>query len=336
MRVLVTGALGFAGQAVARRLLADGHEVVALASSAAAGSAAAGSVSAGSAAAGSRVSNRPVPPGAELRVADLRDAAATERAVDGVDGVCHLAALTRVRDSADDPVRYFDVNVGGTLNLLRAMGRRAGAVPNLIFCSSGAVYGRREGTLSESDPAEPVNPYGTSKLAAEHVIAHLAATGRIAAVTLRCFNIAGAVDGLGDGDLTRIIPRTLAVAAGEGKLMINGDGSAVREYTHVTDVAAAFALALAAAEPGEAPVYNVGSGRPVTLAELVAAAEKVTGRTVEREHQPAKPEARVLMADSTKIRAELGWRPERSSLEQILADGWAARLTAGERESTST
>jgi UDP-glucose 4-epimerase len=302
--VLVTGALGFTGQAVARRLLADKHHVVALTSSPA--------------------PTAPVPPGAELRVADLRDAAAVARATAGIDAVCHLAALTRVRESADDPVRYFDVNVGGTLNLLRALERQADAVPTVVFCSSGAVYGSREGALGESEPPAPANPYATSKLAAEHVIAHLASTGRIAAVTLRCFNIAGAVDGLGDRDLTRIIPRTLAVAAGQGRLTINGDGSAVREYTHVTDVAAAFARALEHAEPGRAAVYNVGSGRGVTLAEVVAVAEQVTGRPVEREHRPPRPEARVLMADSSRIRAELGWRPERSSLEQILSDGWAA------------
>lgn len=302
---MVTGALGFVGQAVSRRLLADGHEVVALTRS-------------------SPSLIRPLPPGAELCVGDLRDAEAVARAVDGVDAVCHLGALTRVRDSADDPVRYYDVNVGGTLNLLRALERRAGVVPHLVFGSTAAVYGSRDGILAETGPAAPANPYGASKLAAEQAVAHLAATGRIAAVILRCFNVAGAVDGLGDPDLTRIIPRTLAVAAGSGTLMINGDGSAVREYTHVTDVASAFALALAAAEPGAAPVYNVGSGVGVTLAEVVATAEKVTGRVVAREHQPEKPEVRVLVADSAKIRSELGWEPVSSSLEQILGDGWAA------------
>lgn len=305
MRVLVTGSLGFTGQAVARRLLADGHRVVALTSS---------SGSAG----------RPVPPGAEMRVADLRDAAAVARAVEGVDAVCHLGALTRVRDSADDPVGYFDVNVGGTLNLLRALEGRAGVVPTVVFCSSGAVYGAHEGTLREDLPPAPAHPYGASKLAAEQVIAHLAATGRIAAVTLRCFNIAGAVDGLGDDDLTRIIPRTLAVAAGRGVLTINGDGSAVREYTHVMDVADAFALALAHARPGRADVFNVGSGHGVSLAEVVATAERVTGRAVKCEHRPPKPEAKVLLADSSRIRAELGWHPGRSALERILDDGWAA------------
>ena len=315
MRVLVTGALGFTGQAVTRRLLADGHAVVALTSRDPAG------LDAGE-----------LPPGAEPAVADLRDAAAVEAVVadGGFDGVCHLAALTRVRDSAADPVRYFDVNVTGTLNLLRALeaatSRSRLTSSRMIFCSTAAVHGRREGRLAETDPVAPASPYGASKLAAEQVIAHLAATGRLAAVTLRCFNIAGAVDGRGDRDLTRIIPKTLAVAAGqEDVLQMNGDGGAVREYTHVRDVAAAFALALRAARPGAMPVYNVGSGRGATLAEVVATTERVTGRPVAVEHRPPQPEAQMLLADGRRIRAGLGWVPEHSSLEEIVRDGWDAR-----------
>lgn len=310
MRVLVTGALGFTGQAVTRHLLDRGHQVVALTSSS--------------------HPSAPVPPGAQLARADLRDRAATAHVVSSgrFDGVCHLAALTKVRESLGDPIGYFDVNVTGTLNLLAALdaeARRTGHAPRLVFSSTGAVYGMRDGTLSESEPAQPANPYGASKLAAEQAIAFQAATGRLGVVTLRCFNIAGAVAGIADTDLTRIIPKTLAVAAGTARrLQINGDGSAMREYTHVLDVAEAFGLALEAAAAGEHQVLNVGSGQGIALAEIVDTARRITGRPIPADHQPPKPEAQILMADSTRIRTELGWRPHRSSLDQILRDGWAA------------
>lgn len=138
-------------------------------------------------------------------------------------------------------------------------------------------------------------------------------------MTLRCFSVAGAVDGLGDGDTTRIIPRALAVAAGdEPQVMVNGDGSAVREFVHVLDVATAYRLALEAAEPGQHRVWNAGSGRPVTVADVVEAVRKVTGRPVRVEHQPPKREPRILMADNRRIRAELGWQPAHSDLEEIV------------------
>ena len=329
MRVLVTGGLGFVGLAVTRQLLARGDLVTVLSSS-------------------SRL-RAPVPAGAELAVADLRDRAALGRviATGRFDGVCHLAALAQARDSVADPIGYFDVNVTGTLNLLHALdassavepggvdgGAAADGRPNppvrLVFSSTGAVYGSRDGTLDEDEPARPVNPYGASKLAAEQVIGHQAATGRLAAVTLRCFNVAGADGDRRDADLSRMIPKTLAVATGQaGTLRINGDGGAVREYTHVRDVAAAVVLALDAAQAGRHRIYNVGSGLGVTLAELVTAARRITGRPIPAEHGPAQPEARILMADSRRIRLELGWEPEHSSLEQILTDGWAAVLASG-------
>ena len=318
MRVLVTGGLGFTGQAVARHLIAAGHDVAVMTSA--------------------DMIRSAVPPGADLIRADLRDRSAVERAIAGreFDGVCHLAARTRVRDSFADPVGYFDVNVTGTANLLAALedeSERTGTPPRLVFASTGAVYGSREGTLNEDEPTHPTNPYGSSKLAAEQLLGYQAAAGRIAAVTLRCFNIAGAVptgaSALTDSDLTRIIPKTLAVAAGTAdRLQINGDGSAVREYTHVLDVAAAFALALNAATVGEHQVLNVGSGHGATLAEVLAVARRITGRPISAEHLPPKPEAKVLMADSRRIRTRFGWQPSHSSLEQILRDGWAALAAA--------
>jgi UDP-glucose 4-epimerase len=355
-RVLITGGLGLLGQAVVRRVLAEGAEVDVLTSSNRLGAT--------------------VPPEVGVVRADLRDRAAIGRVIrDGrYDGVCHLAALARARDSVNDPVGYFDVNVTGTLNLLHALeehrravagalagaevdgrggdvdadGRAGGSVGGaggggkgqgdgirdrvpvrLVFISTGAIYGPGDGVRVEDETPAPANPYAWSKLAAEQVIGYQVAAGRLAAISLRCFNIAGAVLEAGsagvDRDLTRIIPKTLAVAAGQAdQLEINGDGSAVREYTHVLDVADAVVLALNAAVNRTHRIYNVGSGHGVSLAEILSAARRITGRPIPAVHLPPKPETQILMADSSRISDELGWRPTRSSLDQIVRDGWTA------------
>ena len=172
--------------------------------------------------------------------------------------MCHLAALTSVRQSFDEPVQYFRVNVTGTLNVLDAMNaeaRRTGRMLRLVFASTCAVYGVPETQpITEAQEPMPGNPYGASKLAAEAAIGYQAALGGISAVTLRTFNVAGAVDGHGDPDTSRIIPKTLLVAAGQADcLTVNGDGSAIREYTHAGDLARAYAMALDSAESRRAP-----------------------------------------------------------------------------------
>jgi UDP-glucose 4-epimerase len=311
VRVLVTGGLGFVGQAVSRDLLDHGHQVVVLT--------------------GSGRGDRPMPAGAEVVQADITDRAAVGGVVrgGGFDAVCHLAAVTKVRDSFADPLGYFDVNVSGTLYLLQGLAetRPAGGVPRFVFGSTNAVYGSQDGHLREDSPTLPGNPYAASKLAAEQLVGYQAATGALAAVTLRCAAVAGAVDQLGDADTTRIIPRALAVAGGDGDghVSINGDGTAVREFVHVLDVAAAYRLALEAAEPGKHRLWNVGSGNGVTVAQVVDTVRRVTGRPVPVEHQPPKDEPHVLMVDSSRIRTELGWQPVHSDLEEIIRDGWAAR-----------
>lgn len=308
MRVLVTGGLGFVGHAVVRDLLAAGHAFTALTQ-------------------GQRPGARPAP-GADLVRADLRDRDAVHRVVaDGdFDGVCHLAALTRVRDSLDDPIRYFAVNVTGTLNLLEALDAAAshsGRPVRLVFASTCAMYGPGQiGLLDEDVEPHPTNPYGASKLVVEELLRYQAATGRLAAISLRCFNIAGAVAGVGDTDLTRLIPKALAVVTGAVPSMrVNGDGSAVREFTHVADVAVAYRLALQAAEPGRHRVHHVGSGQGVSVSEVIDTVERVAGRPVRLEHMPAKSEAHTLVADSSRIRSELGWTPARSALDDIVRDG---------------
>jgi UDP-glucose 4-epimerase len=304
MRVLVTGATGFVGRGVVRQLTMAGHSVVGFART-----------------------STPCP--CELRTGDILDLATVEQAVKGADAVCHLAALTLVRESFEEPVRYFRVNVAGTLNLLDAMNaeaQRSGRPLRLVFASTGAVYGAPERQpITEAQEPAPGNPYGASKLAAETAIGYQAALGTISAVTLRTFNVAGAVDGHGDPDTSRIIPKTLLVAAGQAdRLNVNGDGSAIREYIHVCDLARAYAAALDVAGPAGHRIYNVGSGVGVSIREIIETTERITGRPVPVRWGPPVREPGELRADSSRINTELGWHPTRSSLETIIADAWQA------------
>jgi UDP-glucose 4-epimerase len=308
MRVLVTGATGFVGRAVVRQLTMAGHSVI-----------------------GSARTLKPV--SCELLFGDILDQAAVERAVEGADAVCHLAALTSVRQSFDEPVRYFKVNVAGTLNVLDAMdaeARRTGRMLRLVFASTCAVYGVPEAQpITEAQEPMPGNPYGASKLAAEAAIGYQARLGRLSAVTLRTFNVAGAADGHGDPDTSRIIPKTLLVAAGQADcLTVNGDGSAIREYTHAGDLARAYAMALDSAETAGYRVYNVGSGVGTSVRDVIETAERITGKAVSVQWGPSANEPRELRADSSRVRTELGWRPDRSDLDTIVADAWQA-LTNG-------
>jgi UDP-glucose 4-epimerase len=303
---LVTGGLGYLGHAVTRRLVDTGHQPIVLTS---------------------RDGARSRVEGVPAFRADIRDREAMRRVVGNVqpDGACHLAALTRVRDSFESPLDYYDVNVGGTINLLTALADGP-AVP-VVFASTGAVYGLCEGHIREDQPTLPTSPYGASKLAAEDLLRYHATSGSIGLVTLRCFNIGGAVDGVGDTDTTRIIPKAIAVAAGlADHLGINGDGKAVREFTHVGDVASALVTALEAAKPGVAGTYNIGSGVESTMLDIVNAVEKTSGRVVAVEYLPPKPEPAVLIADSTRISDDLGWQPRESTLDQIIHDSWTSLL----------
>jgi UDP-glucose 4-epimerase len=310
MRVLVTGGLGFVGRAVASGLAGAGHRVDVL----------------------SRGGNGAVPPaGTDLIEADIRDRSrvAEVLARGRYDGICHLAALTRARDSVTDPLSYYDVNVGGTLNLLMALkaGAPVGDRPvRFVFASTSVVYGsQRTGALGEDLPPRPESPYGASKVAAEQLVGYHAATGEVSAVTLRCFNVAGAFDGYPDTDPTRIIPNVLRAARGElPRVTVNGDGSAVREFTHVVDVASAFRLALEAAVPPADAVFNVGTGRGVSVREVIETAERVTGRQVPVEHLAPRPEPHTLVCDPGRLIREFGWQPAHSSLADIVRDAWDA------------
>lgn len=301
MRVAVTGAGGFVGHAVVGTLLEHGHEVVAL-------------VRDGS----------PVQDDVELRQVDVRDRAAMAEALSDVDGVCHLAALGRVRESREDPMAYWETNVGGALKVLSV----AAVVPrlsSLVLASTAGVYGPgADRPLAEDALLAPGHPYGASKLSADLAAQGVAETGALGAASLRAFNVAGAWQERTDTDETRLIPKALAVVRGHGELVVNGDGSAVRDFVHVRDMADAFVRALEACRPGHWTPYNIGSGHGATVTEVIATVERIAGCSMAVRHSEPVAEPRVLLADSTRARAELGWKPESSGLDRIVSDAWNA------------
>jgi UDP-glucose 4-epimerase len=301
VRVLVTGAFGFVGTALVGRLTTAGHEVRALTS-------------------------RADVAGPEVFVGDVRDPEAMGRAVRDVDGVCHLAALVRVREARERAQDYWEINHGGAATVAKAAAaeaERSGRPMRFVLASTGAVYGQPAlQPIPEDLPLGNTNDYGETKRAAEQDVLGTAGAG-FGAVALRLFNVAGAAGGR-TGDPDTLIPKTLAVARGElPALQINGDGAAVRDFVHVRDVARAFELALDHAVPGRRAVFNVGATGARVL-DIVRTVRDVTGREVPVEHHPSRGEAPMLLANTRRIRGELGWRPEHSDLPTIISDAWLA------------
>jgi UDP-glucose 4-epimerase len=305
MRILVTGAAGYVGWAVVHDLLARGMQVVALVNQHAAA----------------------FPGGVETRHADLTDRAGVRAAVQDTDAVCHLAGLARARLGSGQPTRYYAVNVTGTVNLLDAMAartERSGRPGSLVFASTGTVYGHpARNPVNETAGRDLLHPYAASKAACEDLIGWQAATGVLGATTLRIFNAAGASAGRADHDMTRIIPHAVAAAVQAApRLEINGDGTAVRDFVHVKDVATAFAQALHANTAGRHAVYNLGA-HPASVRDVVDAVERLTGRPVPLRHGPAVgQEAKVLTADTSAIGATLGWAATTKGLDDLVADQW--------------
>jgi UDP-glucose 4-epimerase len=313
VRLLVTGGAGYIGSVVTLRLLREGHEVTVL-----------DDLSTGFADA--------VPDGAALVKGTLADAAADVLGTGPrYDGVLHFAAKALVGESVEHPERYWHTNVAGTLALLDAM--RVHAVPRLVFSSTAATYGQpTEVPITERAPTAPTNPYGASKLAVDMMIGAEATAHGLGAVSLRYFNVAGALDGYGERHAveTHLVPIALQVARGaRPALGINGadwptpDGTCIRDYVHVADLADAHLLALAAAEPGRHRIYNLGSGAGFSVLDVVEAVRRVTGAPVPTEVAPRRPgDPAVLVASSALIREELGWQPRRG-LDEMVADAWA-------------
>jgi UDP-arabinose 4-epimerase len=248
--------------------------------------------------------------------------------------VIHFAAYAYVKESVLEPGKYYDNNVGGTAALFRACATHG--CDNVVFSSSCATYGVPERLpLTEDHPQNPVNPYGHTKLAAERLLRDAEAAHGMRHVMLRYFNAAGAdpAGEIGEAHLpeTHLIPLILLAAMGrEPSIKIFGDdyptpdGTCVRDYVHVSDLADAHVAAikwLAAGNPSEA--FNLGNGRGFSVAEVVAASERVTGLTVQAEMCPRRPgDPPILVSDSAKARALLGWTPKFPELDAQIAHAW--------------
>ncbi|MFE1749904.1 UDP-glucose 4-epimerase GalE [Streptomyces anandii] len=309
-KYLVTGGAGYVGSVVARHLLEAGHEVVVL-----------DNLSTGFAEA--------VPQGADFVEGDIRDAAKWLDPSFGA--VLHFAAFSQVGESVVKPEKYWENNVGGTVALLAAM--RESGVRTLVFSSTAATYGEPDQVpIVETAPTRPTNPYGASKLAVDHMIGGEAAAHGLGAVSLRYFNVAGAYGASGErhDPESHLIPLVLQVAQGRrDAISVYGDdyptpdGTCVRDYIHVADLAEAHLLALEAARPGEHLICNLGNGSGFSVREVIETVRQVTGHPVPEVTAPRRAgDPAVLVASAEAARDRLGWRPSRADLAGIVADAW--------------
>jgi UDP-glucose 4-epimerase len=313
MRLLVVGGAGYIGSVIASQLLDAGHDVTV----------------ADNLCRGHRDA---VPDRAAFTEVDLLDAAAVHRLLEqGFDAVLHFAALSLVGESVAEPARYFRANVAGSLNLLDAM--RATGSKQLVFSSTAATYGEPEEVpITEDAATKPTNPYGASKLAVDQAIRFECEATGLGAVSLRYFNVAGASGRYGErhDPETHLIPLVLQAAAGKhdgvkifGDDYPTSDGTAIRDYIHVEDLARAHLLALDAARESGHRVYNLGNGEGFSVRQVVETARSVTGvdiKTVEAPRRAGDPA--VLVASSRRIRDELGWVPQKPELKSMVADAW--------------
>ena len=277
--------------------------------------------------------------GAPLEVGDIHDVARLREvfATYRVDAVMHFAAWLSVPDSVADPLGYYANNVQGTLAVLNAMA--ASGVKHLVFSSTAATFGNPvETPITEEHPQRPINTYGETKLAVERALPHLERAHGIRSTVLRYFNAAGAdPDGVLGEDHdpeTHVIPRAIDAAFGLGAFSIFGsdydtpDGTCLRDYIHVTDLASAHFLAIEALRAGGASsAYNLGNGRPTSVREVIASVERVTGRKVPviaGDRRPGDPA--VLFASSGRIKHALGWQPKYEALDVIVETAYRWRL----------
>jgi UDP-glucose-4-epimerase GalE len=313
--VLVTGGAGYIGSHTAKMLRRAGYRTVIY-----------DDLSAG---------HRDATLGAPLIVGDIADVNAVRQAIrdTGATAVVHFAAWLAVSDSVSDPAGYYRNNVTGTLGTLEAMA--AEGCKRFVFSSTCAVYGEPvETPISETHPTAPINAYGQTKLAIEHALPHFERAYGITSIRLRYFNAAGADP---EGELgedhspeIHVIPRAFEAATGGRPIDVFGedyptpDGTCLRDYIHVMDLADAHVRALARLEQGgPSASYNVGTEQPSSVREVIAAVERVTGRTVEKRSAPRRPgDPAALFASAKKIRAELGWVPQRPQLDVIVGDAW--------------
>lgn len=313
-KYLVTGGAGYVGSVVAAHLLEAGHQVTVL-----------DDLSTGF--------REGVPAGAEFVEGRIQEAG---RVLDGsFDGVLHFAASSQVGESVVDPEKYWRNNVAGSLELITAM--RAAGVRKLVFSSTAAVYGEPEVVpIAETARTSPTNTYGASKLAMDHMITSEAVAHGLAAVSLRYFNVAGAYGVYGErhDPESHLIPLVFQAALGQrphisvfGDDYPTPDGTCIRDYIHVADLADAHLLALDAAKQGEHLICNLGNGSGFSVHEVIESVKRVTGREIpvqvagRRAGDPA-----VLVASAERAHRELGWTPRRPELDDIVADAWKFAL----------
>ncbi len=316
-RVLVTGGAGYIGSVVTAQLLAKGCEVIVCDNL-------------------SHGSKRAIPVGANLVIADTADRAALDRIFTGqrFDAVVHLAASIEAGESMQVPEKYFRNNTANSLTLLEAMLHHK--VRRFVFSSTAALYGTPERTpIEESDPLRPTNAYGESKLLVEQMLTWFHRIHGLRYASLRYFNAAGAAGDLGEDHVpeSHLIPLTLQVALGKREhIAIYGtdyptpDGTCMRDYIHVSDLASAHLLALDALRERDKLVYNLGNGRGFSVREVVETVRRVTGHPIparEVERRPGDPA--VLVAASDSIKRELQWQPQFQTLESIVRSAWEWR-----------
>jgi UDP-glucose 4-epimerase len=312
MKLLVTGGAGYVGSVCAKVLLEQGNQVVVV-----------DDLSTGNADA--------VPGGAEFVEGDMVDAARALLPGGSFDGVLHFAAKSLVGESVEVPEKYWYGNVVKTLDLLEVM--RTAGTPRLVFSSTAATYGEPESVpITEDAPTRPTNPYGATKLAIDHAITSYAIAHGLAATSLRYFNVAGAYGGLGERHAveTHLIPLVLQVAAGRRpEIMVYGDdwptadGTCIRDYIHVRDLADAHVLALQHAQPSSHRIYNLGNGTGFSVREVIDSCRRVTGRPITaRDVERRAGDPAVLIASSERAVAGLGWRPQRTGIDEIVSDAW--------------
>jgi UDP-glucose 4-epimerase len=323
MRVLVTGGAGYIGSVVTAQLIAAGHDVTVL-----------DDLSTGFADA--------VPVGATFVKGALRDCAAEVLAED-IEAVLHFAASSLVGESVANPAKYWSNNLGGTISLLEAM--RELRVRKIVFSSTAAVYGEPERTpISETDPTRPTSPYGASKLAVDTTLTEFARLYGFGPVSLRYFNVAGAqqaADGQWLGERhnpeTHLIPNVLASVTSGRPVQVFGedyptpDGTCLRDYIHVADLADAHLRALAASRTGQHRIFNLGNGAGFSVREVIDVCREVTGADIGVEVGPRRVgDPAVLVASSAKITEELGWHTGRD-LRAMAADAWAFSRARAQR-----
>jgi UDP-glucose 4-epimerase len=264
-------------------------------------------------------------------IGDVLDRQALISACEGIDAVIHLAAKKAVGESVDNPLKYYENNVGGTLNLLAAMSLKG--VKRIVFSSTAAVYAPSEKlSITEDDLTEPLSPYGQTKLLSEKLISAVAKAENLSAISLRYFNVVGALrDEFADNSKDNLVPKVFAALKAGKNPEIYGsdyptkDGSCIRDYIHVSDLAKAHLVALEkvfAANVDE--VYNVGSGTGYSVTEMINQIAESIGKAITPTLSPRRPgDTAQLIASIAKIERDLGWKPERS-LKEMIDSAWQA------------